>query len=347
MGRFVAVGTDSTGVYSVMTSPDGVHWAEESVNPFGTGEVGTSIAYNGLKWLALGGFGAASVITSTNGDSWSGISALDDAFGNSGCWFPAARLWVFGIQAGHPYIAVTSPDGVTWTGTASATMEVVSTVANNEVVVGLGGGFVAQTFIWSTDGVTWSSGVTTVGGFLFEGAWSESLGLFAVVGYTPTSGHRGVFTSPDGHTWSVALTFASSALSASIAWGGGVFVATFASGEVYRSTDGVTWALCSVTFRGGAYPTGVYFGNGTFVITTDTGDVYVSTDAGFFWDGPLATPFTGREINQMAYGIGVAPPTRQSPRDDALALGPVRQTVGVGSSSRQGSRRQGWSGTYS
>lgn len=127
-------------------------------------------------------------------------------------------------------------------------------------------------------------------------------GLFAVVEGTNDPSVSGVWTSPDGMTWTRRHAYTEPL--ARIAYGNGVFVGiqSWWNSNVVRSTDGITW-----TDHAGATPFAPWndltFGNGTFVaVTEDTANRAMTSPDGITW---TARTIPGSEQwNAVAYGNG-------------------------------------------
>lgn len=107
--------------------------------------------------------------------------------------------------------------------------------------------------MYSTDGVTWNSGVTTniPTTALWQGiAWSPSLGMFVAVGQN--NGTQNVMTSTDGINWTLRTSgqTGSTDVWKSITWSEslGKFVAVGTASEANQicsltSNDGITWEI--------------------------------------------------------------------------------------------------------
>lgn len=85
-------------------------------------------------------------------------------------------------------------------------------------------------------------------------------GLFVAVASAGT-GDR-VMTSPDGVNWTAATASVANVVWISVAYGAGTFVAVSRSGDVMRSSDGITWTSGGST---GFDTRAVSFGNNMFV----------------------------------------------------------------------------------
>lgn len=159
-------------------------------------------------------------------------------------WSPTLEVFVVvGTQkaGADVYRVMTSPDGITWTMRAAASVNDWQSVKwapalSLFVAVGLSGAVMT-----SPDGVTWTSRTASEANHWIDLAWSPSLGRLVAVAASGT--HR-VMTSPDGVTWTnrtVSLdTWESVIWCASI----GRFVAAAVTGTPYHtmySSDGIAW----------------------------------------------------------------------------------------------------------
>jgi hypothetical protein len=178
----------------------------------------------------------------------------------------------------------TSTDGVTWTNRAASNFF-------TDVTFGAGRFFATVSATvnghYSTDGFTWTA--TTVGGTVNQvkhnGLAAGSGSLFVAVG----SG--GIFSSPDGITWT-SRTNPSGQQINSVAYGGGVWVGVGQLSTIISSTNGTTWtnranntmtASQNITFQHVDYGSGRFVANGDLMSSgASYGGGYASTD-GITW----------------------------------------------------------------
>ncbi|CAH1665893.1 membrane hypothetical protein [Hyphomicrobiales bacterium] len=119
-------------------------------------------------------------------------------------------------------------------------------------------GGVDRYIIRSEDGVNWTSPFNDSGGTSYFNQIIFANGLFVAV-----SSH-GIYTSPNGSTWTLRLGGAGEF--SCVAFGGGLFVAMGAA--FYTSPDGITWTSRSMsTYLGPTitYVSAVAYGNSTWV----------------------------------------------------------------------------------
>jgi hypothetical protein len=268
MGVFVAVGY---GGRRLRSTDDGMTWSGDvALEPDGGGDDNDllrTVVWGPSGFVALGWRS----MTSPDGNNWTDHGA------NIGQWLGGA------VYAGGQFVAVggygmraVSPDGVTWT---NHSIDTIATHAGDGIIYGdvMGGRFASANDngqrSYSTDAVTWtySTGVTaTLTTHLAFGG-----GIFLGVGGTAV-----VTSSDGGATWvaATALPVAGDGL----VFAAGQFTAV-ASGHVYTSTNGATWADHPVTgLQGGP----LAYGDGTYVMVNGGGALQRSTD-GVTWAAPV------------------------------------------------------------
>lgn len=201
---------------------------------------------------------------------WNGQTTPFDSGGEIAgiAWSPALALFVaVGKNSGSTKVAMTSPDGVTWTAQTtpfdggygyavcwSPSLALFCAVGFNSGVT--------KSIMTSPDGITWTAQTCAA---LDTGAaegvdWSPGLGMFCAVG-EPGSGTTATVTSTDGITWTSRTS--------SLRFGRGVYwssdltlwVAGGANSgktaHVFTSPDGVTWTTqSSPIYTGGPTTSG-------------------------------------------------------------------------------------------
>lgn len=147
----------------------------------------------------------------------------------------------------------TSPDGITWTLRAGASIAAWNGVCWSPTLKLLVA-VAANAIMTSSDGVTWTSRTSPGNGGWFDVCWSEDLQKFISVGISLTT--QRVMSSPDGINWTlvttpVALDKGWRSVKYSTRLRAFVAAATASTNGVMTSTDGVTWTQRSVTIAGG------------------------------------------------------------------------------------------------
>lgn len=288
--RFVAVGNNG----AVMTSPDGISWSRRES---GTTHHLTSVTNGNLTFRAVGEQGVA--LVSNEGTHWfrEEIEDFDVrlaavTFGNhvfvaagdfgalvatrfgGGKWReqdPGVRppVWnvaLFGndrfLLAGTDGVVTTSPRGDVWTpGSVGSPIRVAGgTFAEGRFFLVGRDGELAR----SADGQAWTSSRLS---HSFDG-FAMGNGIFVAVG------GDGIFSSPDGLTWTPRVTDSPRLLG--VAFENGTFVATGEQGALLTSSDGIDWTVRNS-------PTAdvlnqVAFGNGAWVAVGGGGAAVTSTD---------------------------------------------------------------------
>ena len=203
---FVAVGSAVGGTSSIATSSDGNNWTGIT-NTSNILNAGAAVAYDGLTWVAVGGF-PNTIATSQNGINWTNVDAatvLDYVYGVAHSPFPTP-LWVavgYQLNGGTNTIA-TSSDGTNWSGIAntSSVLETGYGVAHstNETIWVAVGEYYTNSIAISSNGTDWT-GIT--GDTIFSDAgrgvvFSAFLGLWVAVG----GGTNAIATSSlNGNNW--------------------------------------------------------------------------------------------------------------------------------------------------
>lgn len=144
----------------------------------------------------------------------------------------------------------------------------------------------ATTALRSTDdGLTWASiavtnaptgAAATINGGIIVGHSGRFAGLC-------NSGGLYVTTSADGITWTLATATPQPITGGdALAWTGTHYIALRAAtvSDIYRSTDGTSWATVTLTGLGTAITSVASNGAGTVVVTGQNGATQVSTDHG-------------------------------------------------------------------
>jgi hypothetical protein len=172
---YIACGGSAGGNTSLIQySRDGLNWSNSTTNNYPFSATVVTIAFNGSRWLAAGdsssGTTAENIIQySTDGLNWlattSGIAANDVIY--SIAW--GNNTWVavgYNLSAGLPLIK-TSPTGMVWTSRITSASALFPSFSEIKSVIFDGtnfriiGSMSPTSLIVSSDGITWSSSVTT------------------------------------------------------------------------------------------------------------------------------------------------------------------------------------------
>ena len=264
-------------------------------HPSGTPVTLVSVAYTGSGYLAVGGSGT--IMTSADGNTWARSPASQgvDQSGGQGngflgvAWSGTQFVAVGGVHPGSA-LAVTSPDGITWTPHPVTDPDVLADVAwsgTQFVAVGLGGAIRT-----SPDGVTWTpknSGVTLD---LHKILWAG--GQFVIVGGNEqgegatTAFGSVVLTSTNGTTWTRRSVPTGHPLEG-IAYTGALFVATGRQGELLTSPDAITWTHQASGVTSGD-DLGAIVWNGSKLVTGTADLEIISSPDGVTWTPATSVP---------------------------------------------------------
>jgi hypothetical protein len=244
-GLYVAVGNNGT----VATSTDQVHWTVRTVvSSTGLTEPALkAVTFGNGLFVAVGTY----IWTSPDGATWTyrpcSVGGFTGVAYGSGRFVAAGGTGGYLNPSGSAALA-TSEDGITWVD-RSATSGV--TTEPTFALIFAAGKFIQvcwhQAPYYSTDGLTWQSGVSASGASLYNHGVGAAYGngVYVVVGNYIDFGYGGtVLLSTDGIHWTRGTGPAFSAL----AFGNGFFVATGSDTATpppyssYTSTNGVTWA---------------------------------------------------------------------------------------------------------
>lgn len=289
---FVAIASSAGGSDRVMTSPDAEDWTSRTSPTDDQG--GACIATDGaglIVALALdsGGTTWIAITSSDHGATWASHSIPQPNDGYADILFDGSQYVACDLGG----VIITSPDGETWTQTATVTDFTCGSIAFGAglyaITRGNDGGFndSLNAVITSPDLITWTVQNTSVGGTgsaFFTGICFAN-GQFVVVsvpGIDPFGAFT-VLTSADGITWAGnSLNGLSvSPFSNWVTFGNGLYVTS--SGDT--SADGVTWV--NNALPGSEDPTRIRFANSLFLICA-SGDWAIATST----DGAAFTPQT-------------------------------------------------------
>ena len=200
---------------------------------FGT-HIPQAIAYGGGVYVAVCADGA--VFTSANLTSWtSRTSGTSNAL--------AAVCYGNGlfVAVGNTDTVITSPDGITWT-TRNAGASIgnfLQVVYQNSIFVGTTStGYVA----YSSNGTSWSStqpsSLVTAGTIIFY-----TLGRWWIFNRAAGGASLGMVYSTNGTTWTYTAKFVTGNMTFSGVDSSYAYVFDTTNGDIYRSSDGATWAV--------------------------------------------------------------------------------------------------------
>jgi hypothetical protein len=223
--QLVAVGSDGATSNWILTSQNGISWAQRTPPGYSWPR---AVASNGAKVVAVGRLGT--IITSSDGKTW-GWTGVGDADLYAVAW-TGSRF----VTVGDAGAVVTSDGGaVLWTaqgpaGSPPPRLHGVASSGSLVVAVGAGGAVLTSA---ETPRYEWTARATGTGTDLMAAVWG--LSQFVVVGKGGT-----ILTSPDGVTWTARTSGTVSDLLA-VTSTDAELVVCGDGGTVLASPDGVTW----------------------------------------------------------------------------------------------------------
>ncbi len=239
--QYVAIGMNGV----IVTSPDGINWADHSltmteVAPLTLIPDLKAVTWGNGQFVAVGNW---IIVTSPDGVSWTGQWASPVINFRDVIW-AGEPLNLF-VAAGPGNKISTSADGVTWTEKSiiglSSNQRVDSLGWNGSKLVAAGGGLsMSDRFVaTSEDLVSWNiTRYPIITSQFRDIIWDGSQFMAVESGMT-------IYTSPDGDTWTLAVTSPPSAsLLNSLVWDGSQYTAV--GRVVMHSSDGSTWAVQSM-----------------------------------------------------------------------------------------------------
>jgi hypothetical protein len=275
MGNMIVSGGGNDGTNTLAYSlDDGVTWTGLGTTIFAN--YGLCVAYNGVRWVAVGGQTPNTIAYSNDGITWIGLgTTIFTTYGYGIEW--NGTIFV-AVGVGTNSIAW-SRDGINWTGRGMVDLSVggVSVAwaqsLGRWVAVGWGG----KQIVYSSNGIDWTSAGTVIGdttNVVYGVAWNGS--RFVAVGYPgATVARNSVAYSNDGITWTgLGLTIFSTA-GHNVTWNGRMWIACgYGTNTIAVSNDGVIWTGVNNT------TTGVFSGNAYSVLWTGSKHIAFGNGAG-------------------------------------------------------------------
>lgn len=270
-GCFVAVGADSAQRYAtILTSGDAVQWTNRSASPF---SVLSGVAFGTNTFVAVG---ANTILTSTNGMHWQSRRWRGDPY-----LFDVVYASGRFVAVGSGNAVLTSPDGVTWRAWRLDDSYGLCGVAYGN------GQFVAAGSYWSVltsmDAVFWTPHPIDL--VFSDVAFGN--GIFVAPGQG-FSIPPGIWTSPDGSTWTGRDMLTDRPVNR-VVYANGSFFAFCVDAVVHTSAYAHTWQDWNAGVEG---LQAVTYGAGQFVAVGDGSRMVRSVD-GHVWtqvNQPLSPP---------------------------------------------------------
>lgn len=244
----------------------------------------TGVSVSGLKSVASSASIAVAVgengklYTSVNGKTWTDRSSSSLGTMFSVVYAPDKELFV----AVGNYKSITSSDGITW----STSPELPQSAEFVTYVPSLGKFLATCAYgyiLSSSDGVSWTSVSTGISARLKSIAYSESLGMYVVVGHGDWDSY--LLTSSDFTSWTEqTVTLTTDAKLKSVCYSDelSMFVAVGTNNAIITSSNGTTWNLVTLVIPSGlTFNTVIYSSllNAFFA----TGSIQASSSDGVNW----------------------------------------------------------------
>lgn len=280
--------TTSSGIGAVST--DGITWTQTTL-PSSLAWV--VVSWTGVEFIIIKqGVSASDYAVSTNGITWT-VKAFPQAGAYMSVTTNATRT--FWLATTNTNATLSSTDGNTWSlynYPISATW--ISLFYKNKFLTYQSTSVGDYTFNINNDGIAWYPNGVSASSYKIRYLNNEFISL-----HLSRSAYASVITSTDGNTWdSPVIVTTSSFTPNDIAYGNGMYVLTGSGGNVYRSTDLITWTQCS-TSAGAASMNGVTYGDEKFVAVGATSKIIYSTD-GITW-GTATAAAASRTLQNIIY----------------------------------------------
>jgi fibronectin type 3 domain-containing protein len=267
-------------------------------------------------------------LTSTDGLSWSPMSAYPNAAGMVGVAFASISGSPLFVAVSEEQAIYRSANGTSWTRWAMPELQswAPSTVAfgNGRFVTGCGGYFFS-----STDGITWTQSpwyYATNSPFVLHdlhyanGTWvavgqGQKYSVAAANG--DEIGRRmGILTSTDGLTWTIRMDDNTTGIDTSgagqalrgVAFGASAWVTVGLGGNIYRSTNnGSSWSPrtsgTTAHLNGVAYGAGKFIAVGASANSTNGTPVILQSTEGLTWSTVSlgGSPATRQSLNRVRF----------------------------------------------
>ena len=269
---------------------------------FGTNAI-RAIAYGNGLYVIGGDNGSLS--TSTDGITW---TSRTSGFGTNTIRVITGKpqpntQWFFAAGGDNGNIS-TSTDGITWTSrnsgvTSSLTTAIPFTTLYSSYPILLGGSNQTVVYASASDGSSWSKIIAS------QPAYNNySPDPLGTSGYAYTQNNTSTATTyiplavtPVGSTNALLIDNQNLYIN-SVAYGNNLYLAAGVNGQMYTSTDTVTWTSRSVGASDNI--TAVAYLNATYVAGTMDGSIYTSTD-GTTWTARTSNIAVGNQINYLGY----------------------------------------------
>ncbi len=299
-GLFVAAGNDAILGNAIVTSSDGIQWAETTTRCFTL----HGIAYGGGQFVAVPDYGSGA--TSKDGKNWTCGSAIESSQSLYRVAYGLGRY----VAVGNRGALFTSVDGLSWSNLQTGASGSLFDVAwGNNTLIAVG----ATTTIYDSSDSESQGILTSLNGLEWRQEagikyspflWGVTFGSGRFVAVSQWADVGSSQVSVNGSQWQNNVLFGPQGGS-SVTYGNGVFVTVGSTatgiGEfrpaIATSDNGLTWKQVAVT----NYLNGIGFGGGTFVAVGWQGALLVSANA---TNWSYASSGTNVRLNRVGYGGG-------------------------------------------
>jgi len=226
----VPIGTDGQVITADSTVPLGLGWA--TAGGVTQADVDESIVNNVVdRWINRGWISRVNPVN----EQWNGVE-----------YSPELGIFVTVANTGGTNRAMSSYDGITWTGRTTPSSAYTDVVWSPELSLFCATGYSGSNRVMtSPDGITWTGRTASTANSWVSIAYAPSLVLFCCVSQDG-SGNR-VMTSPDGTNWTTRTSAADNSWRG-VTWSAdlSLFCAVARNGtgnRVMTSPDGITWTI--------------------------------------------------------------------------------------------------------
>jgi hypothetical protein len=299
-GQYVAVGHFGT----IITSPDGVTWAERDS---GTLATLNAVTFGNGLFIAVGDFGT--ILTSTDGTTWWPVSNPDFSTLSSVTW--GNGLYVI---VGERGTIGSSPNGSNWTTTKSGNFALEDVAVGNGIFVVVGGTYPTNNLysdgesivLTSTNAQDWLTRTSSLPSHAYSIGFAQETFVAVTGNSRDFMGPASISTSTDGEEWQRTWTAGEpySFYVTDVAYGAGRFV-TVARGPINAySSDAKAWTINNY----GQPPlelNAVSWGPAGFVAVGPYGATARSQDGITWTDSVASLPGNLLNVDALEYGNGV------------------------------------------
>jgi hypothetical protein len=248
------------------------------------------------------------LMTSPDGVVWTAQTPAAACAWESVCFGNGLFVAVTGANGASS--VMTSPDGVHWTLQTAFSSAWTSVCYGNGLYVAVSHTYQTNNIMTSPNGINWTRQNVPGSSVQLSSVCYGNGTFVAVSSYNSGTAHQ-VLTSTNGVNWTIQTTDNVNTW-CTVAYGGGVFVATSPSGAangIMRSVDnGVTWASLPTPGTNNNTFFALAYGNGCFIGVTNesasTEPYIIKSPDGLHWYSMLGM-LVKNHWQALAYGAGM------------------------------------------